>query len=349
MTRDLPIVVNELLRYRLASQKATEALKTQKHNVDLCPRVRSQLEVLLQSYVKYDAVAYDVQGIHDQGTDVVLKFYPQGDGADGPWEVIAFQVKSYDDLKKKDYLKDLRSQRLQADDEYGDRLTQYVILLCTDEIEHQNKIREISKAFSKIDKTLVVLPGYAFNFLRLRQTHVNLVVDTFEKSDDIVLERAQNYVGGMPPTRAGLLLYLVYHALHDGGPVEPQALIGDVFLKEVYGSVPAGDLVEMFQEEDDADHPIDLSPPGGQWRSTSLGERLAQDLDALVGNVVVSDLGDALLRVDVTMGRPLQALLLDLEVRYEVSGHNLLEHVFGLLGVLRRYGLEYGDSLWEDA
>ncbi len=363
MTRDLPMVVNELLRYRVASEKATEAFKALKHNDDLCPRVRSQLELLLESYVKYDAIAYDVQGIHDQGTDVLLKFYPQSDGADGPWEVIAFQVKSYDDLKKRDYLKDLRSQRLQADDEYGERLHQYVLMLCTDEVKHREKIREISKAFSKIPKTVVILPSYAYNFLRLRRTHVSLVVDTFEKGDDIVLERARDYVGDLHPTRAALLLRLVYQGLRHGDAVEPEALLGDPFLKEVYRSVPDVDVLDLPHDQDDEDlGPEDDSddedespeaPPVVSWGPKNVGgrplaERFYSDLDALVGDVVDIDQDDERLRVDRTAGRPLQALILDLEVRYDVDGAALLTHVFGLLGVMRRFGLEYGEALWDE-
>ena len=115
MTRELPEVLNELFRFGSVTEKATEEFKDMKHNADLCPAVTQQLNRLLESYLKYDAVAYDVQGLHDQGTDVLLKYYPNPDGEDNPWYAIAIQIKSYDDLKKPDYVKDLMENVPQFD------------------------------------------------------------------------------------------------------------------------------------------------------------------------------------------------------------------------------------------
>ena len=329
MTRELPEVLNELFRFGSVTEKVTEEFKDMKHNADLCPAVTQQLNRLLESYLKYDAVAYDVQGLHDQGTDILLKYYPNPDGEDNSWYAIAIQIKSYDDLKKPDYVKDLRSQRLQADDEFGDKLVQYVVMLCTSSSEHKARIREATKALSKIDKTLVMVPEFCLKFIRLRESQIRATVDSFQKGDDVVLDRARGIVAFVPPLRVAAMLWAIDGALHDGPKLSIDDAVGDPFLESVVAAVEAD---EVYDEE------LGEFVTTG---STDDAHRIKESVDALIGDTLQVDDDDHSLRVGLTTVRPIQALLLELEVRYETHGRALLEHAFELLGVAEAWDLEF--------
>src|SRR5690242_10584105 len=96
-----------LLRYRRSPEKATELFRHWKHNADILPKLQEQLEILREARGKFQAVVYDIQGIHDEGSDIVIKYHLD----DKPDDLICFQVKSFDDLCKKDYLQGLKAQR----------------------------------------------------------------------------------------------------------------------------------------------------------------------------------------------------------------------------------------------
>lgn len=96
MTEDLGDSIARLLRYQRAPERATEIFKTWKHNNDILPRVQAQIEMLLEAYGKFQSIVYDTQGIHDDGSDVVLRYRSQNNDS-GP-DLIGFQVKSFDDL-----------------------------------------------------------------------------------------------------------------------------------------------------------------------------------------------------------------------------------------------------------
>lgn len=332
MTRDLPEVVNELFRFGSVTTKATQEFRGMKHNADLCPAVTQQLNRLLESYLKYDAVAYDVQGLHDQGTDVLLKYYPDPDSEGASWRAISIQIKSYDDLSKNDYLKDLRSQRLQVDDEFGEKLVQHVIMLCTASQEHEARIREVSKAFSKIDKTLVLVPEFCMKFIRLRENQIRATVDSFQKGDDIVLDRARGIVASETPLKVAAMLWAIYRGLHDGPKLTINDAVGDLFLQSVAAAVEAEEVYDERQGKFVTGRYTDA-------------HNIEVAVDSLIGYVLQLDDDDHSLRVNLTSVRPIQALLLDLEVRYETHGRPLLEHAFELLGVAQAWDFEIERSM----
>src|SRR3974377_2082427 len=100
--------VTRLLRYQRAPVAATRNFRTWKHNSDILPRLQSVLEMLLEAHGKFEDVVYDMQGILDDGSDVAVRCRSQK--SDDP-ELIAFQVKAYEDLSQKDYMRELKAQR----------------------------------------------------------------------------------------------------------------------------------------------------------------------------------------------------------------------------------------------
>lgn len=334
MTRDLPVILNELLRFGQVAGEATQVFKSMKHNNDLCPQVTLQLNRLLESYVKYDAVAYDVQGIHDRGTDVVLRYWPEGGDEHDRWLAIAFQIKSFDDLNRQDYLKALRSQRLQAADDYGDRLTQYVVMLCTSSVEHRGKVREVSGALAKTEKTLVLAPQFCLRFIRLRLAQVRAAVDSFEKGDDVVISKARDELGAHSPLWIAVALWVVNCGLHGSEALDLGAPTGDPFLTRI--AVATAHLDEVY----------DSRLGGFVHDGRSPEERIRGELDSLIGYLIELGDDDQTPRIDPSAARPLQALMLDLEVRYGVTGADLLEHAFDLLGVTQTWNLDLDEAGW---
>jgi hypothetical protein len=133
-----------------------------RHNADILPEVQVQLEAVLDARGKFESIVYDTQGIHDAGSDIVLRYRV----SDKPDDYVGFQVKSFGDLSKKGYLQEPKAQR---DDSFRNisRLQHYFLLVCTDGIAHKNRIREIAAAFRSADRTEVIEPAFAFSSLVL--------------------------------------------------------------------------------------------------------------------------------------------------------------------------------------
>src|SRR5689334_13143362 len=141
--------ITRLLRYQRAPGRITRMFRTWKHNIDTLPRLQQQLEMLLEAYGKFEPIVYDTQGIHDDGSDIVLRCYPEGSATES--ELISFQVKSFDDLAKKTYLQELKAQR---DDSFRKviGMRYYFIMLCTNAEAHREKIRSIMSEFRSADR-----------------------------------------------------------------------------------------------------------------------------------------------------------------------------------------------------
>jgi hypothetical protein len=116
----------------------TRLFREWKHDADILPRLQAQLEMLLEVYGKFEPVVYNTQGMHDDGADVVIRFRPEN--ADEDWELIGFQVKSFDDLANPKYMRELKAQR---DDAFRKvvGMRDYFLLLCTDGDADGDKVR----------------------------------------------------------------------------------------------------------------------------------------------------------------------------------------------------------------
>lgn len=342
-------LVHELLRYKASSDRATEIFERLKHNDHLCPLIEQQGNRILDCFVKYHSVAYDVQGFNDRGTDVLLSYYRDNEEGEPERKFIAFQIKSLDDLKRTDYLREIKAQCIESLSAFGDKLDQYYILLCTNKQKHINKIRQIKNAFSSTDRVTVIDPSYAITFIRLSPLRINSVVSTMLRDDDIVYERAINILMDFSPSEIAVFLAIVYEALLKRKRFVNLNEISQLnFLVDAFDKVPDYgkgyyDVLDShLNYNDQEDLPIDLK------RDYQI--RFAEAIDSLDGHLFSIDGDSHEIVIDFEYSLPVQAVLLESAVRYEYTGDQLLSYVFDSLRILEHFNIEPADSYddWEE-
>jgi hypothetical protein len=121
------------------------------------PKVLTPHDAVLAALNKFEPIVYNTQGILDEGTDVAVRYRTSNEG-DEERELIGFQVRSYGDLCKADYMKDLKAQR---DDSFRKvcGLSYHFILPCTDAEVHAKKVRKIQAEFRTAERTKVIDDG----------------------------------------------------------------------------------------------------------------------------------------------------------------------------------------------
>ena len=335
----LSTVIDELFRYRASFPLATKSFRKWKHNADLCPAVEDKLNYVLDCFIKYHSVAYDVQGIHDRGTDILLRLFEGEQPEHTERRYISIQIKSYDDLKKSDYLKNLRAQCYEAQQEFGERLDYYFILLCTDAEEHQGKIREIKKAFGASEDVTVIDPTYMVFFLNLTPFRIRVFVDALLRDDDIVHQKARNCFLGMTPTEAAIYLTCAFQRAATSDPIDLSKIAKNEFVTSIYERTPDIDRDEVYSlelgvaDEVEIDDEEDSIKKKQKDRKRNIFERFAEDIDRLVGDYFVpADEFSESVYLD-SWALPVQAVLLEVMVRYEYEGTELLNYAYDILGI----------------
>ena len=350
MIGKLPIIIDELLRYRESPRKVTSRFQELKHNNYLCPVVEQQMNRILDCFIKFHSIAYDIQGINDRGTDIVLRYSIASETGDLISKYVSFQIKSYDDLSSKTYLKDLKAQYFEAKGEYRDSLVHYYVLLCTDKIQHINKIRQIKKIFSISDDTTVIDPIYMATFLRLNPIRISSIVSAVLRDDDIVYEKAFSDLSLYTPTEIAVYTAVVLEmTITSEIKVDIDRINNNAFIRDIYSKVPDYPRDYYFyleeatfqsnDEETESDLP-DKDIEEYDDRKRDFYIRFSEDVDVLSEGLFDLDATDSMVKVNLEYSRPIQAIILDGMVRYNCSPNYLLEYVFTSLGIMERFGFD---------
>jgi hypothetical protein len=330
-----------LLRYRRAPDKATEAFRHWKHNCDLLPKIQAQLEALLEARGKFRSIVYDTQGIHDDGTDIVINYHK----GDEPDDHICFQVKCYDDLAKKDYLKELKAQR---DDTFRhfNRLQHYFILLCTDGIAHKSRMREIMAAFRTAEQTEVIEPAFVFTFLHHPKARVEAFVKRAMETDDLVLRLAlESLVISSPSARALVIFMTVKSVLTGKRSFIIEELFSEPTLRSIYEELRGQHAALSDSIDDDTglgeDDAKNGQPEMAGWRSrdypvqqvADFELQMADDLSLVETDLLEysADSGEIVLGTNSV--RALRAVVSDAFARYDYDESQLISYMFSLAGV----------------
>jgi hypothetical protein len=342
--------LNELLRFRRSPIKTTQRFKEMKHNKHLCPKIQSKLTDFLEGSRRYHNIAYDVQGPRDRGKDVVLRYGENEEIS----RYITIQIKSYDDLCKKEYLMNLKAQSLEVQADYKDKLQHHFILICTDVNKHKDQIRAICAEFSNLEWVTVIQPEYMWTFLRLTITRMDAIVQGVLRQDDVVYMKARKMVADHTPVDTAVLLAFLWLVRRHGTySIHSDELRTIGFLDDVIEYVPDYPRDSFFYEEEDTDDDNDEYPleryesfeDSSDYIKEDLGrsieERITETIEALDGNAIHLDNTSDLVNIDPKYVMPLEAIILDTAIRFECEGDDLLRFVFDTLDVARTFDLDF--------
>jgi hypothetical protein len=335
--------VTRVLRFQRSPDAATSQFRNWKHNADILPRLQQQLDVLLAAYGKFQHVTYDIQGIHDDGSDVVLHCRPEAD--ETPPELICFQVKSFDDLTKKSYLQELKAQR---DDSFRKiiGLEYYFLILCTDAKLHKERVRQIASEFRSADRTEVVEPGFAYTFLHHPRVRVDALIKRVMETDDLVFSRAMDSLDLSSRSARALAVYITIKMVVTGKSRFSFAeLSRDSSLKDIYLELRERYLAQLediqqkspsravnsTDPDEDADYDDEFYDE--EIRVGEFDEQLAADFELISEGVTALDASSEDVFFLTDQMQALEAVALDALVRYEYSERELLAYMFNLTGI----------------
>src|SRR5262249_3204217 len=144
----------------------------------LCPGFQERIDLMLDAYLRLKVDVQDIQGIRDDGVDVLLRYR-----ADDQEHLIGLQIKSYAEIeaarRKKvegsgSLIQLLKAQYVQATE--SARVETWYLVLCTNQAKHRNTIRSICSEFKNFSKAKVILPRNALSFYQLQPSELIALV-----------------------------------------------------------------------------------------------------------------------------------------------------------------------------
>jgi len=206
------ILLEELLRLRKAGKSDTTNFRSLNHD-EICRKVEDQINHLGDSYLKYENIAYMVQGPRDQGVDVLLKSTVNNDTE----KYTGIQVKSYTEIdnKSNDLSKSLKAGYHDARNHYGERLERYYILLCGDSGKHSKRISSIINEFSKEPNVRMIEPRYSYNFITQPPQVASAVSEAFLRGEDYIRSKARKEIIEYSDAELHFILCCLCHTLSD--------------------------------------------------------------------------------------------------------------------------------------
>lgn len=316
-------LIYELLQFRRAEPSATEALSRLMHNADLCPAFQRQIDAIFSAFRKYQRIVYDIQGPRDMGTDIVLR-----EPMDDETGYVCFQIKSDLDLKKNEYLKDLKAQHFDARNKYQAALQDYYILLCCSVVKpdkerkqwvsdeaKKGQIRAIEGEFAAETKVHVIEPEFVVTFLNLSAIQIDAIIKSKFGDEDIVFKEALNLVSGLSSTEKALVVFMLWLRLYrQQATINPEDILRSSFILDVYDR-------GVILDEDDDDYLYDQLGAGSQ---------IVRDIEYLQDKFIERDNpGNYLL--DLESVQPLAVLMMDGAIRYDYHDDELLNYMLELL------------------
>lgn len=310
-------IVCDLLQSRRAEPSATDMFRDLKHDADLCPKLRDQIDAIFSGFKKYHTISYDIQGLKDQGTDVLLIEW-----VDDQKEFVCFQVKGEWDLSQNSYLQTLKAQYFDTNNRYGSRLKAYYVLLCYSVVSkskttgelvidkiRQEKVKGVVREFSLETSVRVIEPEHAAWFLSLSTIRIDAIIKSRFGDQDIVFKEARNLVRDLEAMEKVILLFILWlHLFEDKITVTAEDIIHSAEMQRLH---------QIIDEQ------------GDDWLY-DFDYQVAHDLETLQNQFLECDSsgGFSLLLQSV---QPLAILMMDGNVRYEYRDVELIEYTLRIL------------------
>lgn len=322
---DLKELIYELFQYRRVYSEETSEFSNCKHNSVLCPTFQQKIESVVNSLDKYRKITYDMQGVNDRGTDILLRLTENDDT-----QYICFQIKSEDDLKNNDYLRILKAQYFDTMEKYGHFEDYYIILCCnSSDKRNKSKIRNIEAEMSKQSKINIIEPEYALSFIRLG----NPIIDAFIKNklsdNDIVFRKALDIINDLTPSEMAVLFFIIYSNIYlKKEYVSKEEILNSIFIQEIYNSVPDYSRGYFFEDTNDSrkveNYSIDY-----EVRNLDIYTRLTYDLDYLSNNFLGLNY-DNNYKIMIEEVYPIIVIMIDGNIRYGYESIELLRYLMNI-------------------
>ncbi|MDA1526339.1 hypothetical protein PDJ99_24710 [Bacillus cereus] len=319
-------IIYDLLFIKRSEEEDTSWFTDQKHNAHLCPGFQGKFESIFESFEKYKKIVYDIQGPRDAGTDVIIR-----QTINDKNRYICFQIKSEDDLKRKDYLKDLKAQFFDTMDKFGENVLDFYIVLCCDKIKNKEKIRLIESEFVKRQNIYVVEPDYALTFLHLSSIQIDAMIRSMYGDEDVVFKEGLAVVQNLTPTQKGLLYYFIYQFIFkENHKIYPTDITNYSFINDFYKKIPDFDDAWFFTEEDQ------FETPNNRLRGYSVSQRISNDLEAL-SNLLITGNEDGSYSLHLITTHAIVLLMIDGNIRYLYTENDLIYYMLDLFGPMKGY------------
>jgi hypothetical protein len=290
------------------------------HNKHLCPKVEEQLNEILGYFLQYRSISYDIQGFRDAGTDVLLRYY-----VDGEPQFICFQIKSHDDLKQKDYMKVIKAQYLDSDTKY--KMVDYYLLLATDETSEKDKIRTIKSELAKVGKCTVIDPSYFLFFLSIDNSQMGAVIKSYLHEGDILISHSMSILKGLFRSQYMLIFTMIDSVARKGfEPIKIDDIVYNNSLKEEYDKQIKDNRRKRKKAEDDIyDYDYAL------YESKDYEAMIYQDLDVLSEIYFSVDYENKLIHPDMKYLKSILALVLEAQFRYNYESEEMVKYMEGII------------------
>jgi hypothetical protein len=328
-------LIANAFRYRTAKPQETAALRDLRHDAELAPQVTQQLRFLLEGLHRDTNVAYDIQGMSDNGSDVLIRLQSASNAS-----YIGVQIKSHREISDKDLVRGLRDQLSRSEDHY-DPLQRWYVFLGADISETSDRktlqrVRAISAAFSKKPRVTIVDPVYALTFLTLSRAQMNsLTTRTLRVGDPLLVDAIADLT--RHPVEAAVLLWLVAgNVTGPGFSVSLEALLASDWLRSIAERTPRQSeryFIDWDGEDDRPDieelppkllHDVLVSAEEESVAQIDWPERLAFHLDRLEDDLEEeSDHYQA----PVSLHPALYALAAEGRVKHELEGVDLVDYL----------------------
>jgi len=174
-----------------------------------------------------DQEVHDIQGFHDNGVDILLKYETR----DGNVRRAGIQIKSEAEFrdweaKRLDMIKTLKSQYSEAFEDA--RVHEYYIVLCVDAVRHQERIRTLNAKMMNYKNCSIIEPIDILDLLEADNLAVTRRVTRLLCQNDRVLNGAIEALNAEDVDVAFFIITLMCQAF-DG-----DLLVSQVRLKEIW-------------------------------------------------------------------------------------------------------------------
>jgi len=322
---DYSEIITDLLLLRRAEPSATDVFKRWKHDEHLCPKLREKIELAFSAFKKYHTITHDIQGLKDEGTDILLTEW-----VNDRKQFVCFQIKGEWDLAQKGYLETLKAQHFNTRNRYGDKLKAYYIIVCCSIVTNEaakrrfvtdkkrlipdkkkiEQVKAIVRAFAPEDKVRVIEPEYAIRFLTLTSLEIDSSIRIRYGEDDIVFKEARALVRGLAPTETVLLVFVLWLRLYKNKQlVSMEEITRSAYIQRMHEFIFEQLEYDLYNFEDQIAHDIEILE------------------DAFID---VDTSGDFSLSLQAVQA--LAILMMDGNVRYGYEEEELLEYTIEILG-----------------